>query len=111
MSRRLREFVVTRGRARDESDLPLETPITRTGNNAPRVLNPDEDALVSQCASPQTVVDLSAGSQLAIGVVRVLVLDLVDIGVLSLGQQAVAEVAPHQDINLLTEVLDGIANL
>ena len=111
MTERLRQFVVTRGRARDESDLPLETPISRSPTPPVRNLTYDEVAIVALCDTPQTIVDLSSNLNMAVGVLRVLTLDLVDAGALVLGGQASAAVAPHRDVGLLSEVLDGIRHL
>lgn len=114
MSRRPRQFAITGGRARDESDLPLELPITATGRTGTTPLSPDHQRIISLCADRQTLVDLSAQTDLPVGVLRVLILDLVEAGLLDTGNKTMAAevtVPPHRDISLLEEVLDGIGNL
>ncbi len=106
---RLRQFSVTGGRVRPPSDLPLATPISTTGLPAGSRA-PEYTDIVDRCRTPQTVVDLSSALGSPVGVIRVLVLDLADAGVLTVHDERL-DLAPHLDLNLLEEALDGIANL
>jgi hypothetical protein len=110
---RLRQFSLTGGRARAESDLPLEAPITAPTGSVPAGggVMPEHREIVRRCATPQTVVDLSAVLGVPVGVVRVLALDLADQGLVTVHRQSAAGVPPHRDLELLEEALDGIANL
>lgn len=117
---RLPQFVITGGRVRAGDDLPLETPIQTTrGFAIPQAATPEYREILRCCSKPQTVVDLSSQLGAPVGVLRVLVLDLADQGVVRLhGRSAddtadpdAPRVAPHQDIALLQETLRGISNL
>jgi hypothetical protein len=108
---RLRHFALTGGRARPESELPLEVPITSAHDDAVGVM-PEHRHILRLCASmPQTVVDLSAALGVTVGVVRVLALDLADRGLATIHRPVAAALPPHRDLALLEEALDGIANL
>ena len=107
---RLRQFSLTGGRARAETDLPLEVPMTAPSDAAQGVM-PEHREILRRCAAPQTVVDLSAAMGVPVGVVRVLALDLADRGLVTVHRPAATALPPHRDLELLEEALDGIANL
>lgn len=115
---RLRQFSLTGGRARAESDLPLEVPITApadmtaaAGTGVGEGVMPEHREIMRHCTTPQTVVDLSAALGVPVGVVRVLALDLADRGLVTVHRPSAAALPPHRDLELLEEALDGIANL
>ena len=115
---RLRQFSLTGGRARAESDLPLEAPITApagpiggAGTRVAEGVMPEHREILRHCTTPQTVVDLSAVLGVPVGVVRVLALDLADRGLVTVHRPSTAALPPHRDLELLEEALDGIANL
>jgi hypothetical protein len=111
---RLRPFAITGGRARAESDLPLETPITTLeGARSPAtqgLMAAEHHEILHRCRTAQTVVELSSVMGTTVGVVRVLVLDLAERGLLQV-HTTTSRLSPHRDIDLLEEVLDGIAHL
>jgi hypothetical protein len=106
---RLRQFTVVRGRVATDTDLPLTVPITRS-NDAAQPLLPEHREILEHCHRPQTIADLSAAVGMTIQVLRVLVLDLVHSGALTLNNTQ-ADVEPHRNLALLEETLDAIANL
>jgi Protein of unknown function (DUF742) len=73
----LRPFVITSGRV-DAPDpgIGLETQVTALPGAASRHLPPEQRAIVSLCAEPQSVAEISAQLRLHLGVVRILVGDL-----------------------------------
>lgn len=111
---RLRAFAITGGRARAESDLPYETPITTVEGShapaAPGLMAAEHHEILHRCRTAQTVVELSSVMGTTVGVVRVLVLDLAERGLVEV-HTASSGLSPHCDIDLLEEVLDGIAHL
>lgn len=107
---RLRQFSLTGGRARAESELPLEVPITSIADAGPGVM-PEHREILRLCATPQTIVDLSASLGVPVGVVRVLALDLADRDLVRVHRASRTAPPPHQDLELLEEALHGIANL
>ena len=114
---RLPPFVLTGGRVRAATELPLETPVSSTPTwTPPATVTPEHQLIVGRCAQPQTIVDLSSALGAPVGVVRVLVLDLAEQGALEIHRRhgtdpTAVELAPHRDVALLEETLRGIANL
>lgn len=109
---RLRQFALTGGRARSETDLPLEVPISAVSAwQAPGRTLPEYREILERCAYPQTVVDLSSALEVPVGVVRVFVLDLAEAGAVTVHWDGNADIAPHRDVALLEETLRGIGNL
>ena len=73
----LRPFVITAGRV-DGSDpeIQLETQVTLHPAAAPTRLPPEMRAIVSLCAEPLSVAEISARLEMHLGVTRILVGDL-----------------------------------
>ncbi|MFS2295520.1 MAG: DUF742 domain-containing protein [Actinomadura sp.] len=110
----VRPYAMTRGRTRPEGgDFELITVVAATGVPAGEKLrySPDHARVLRACAHPVAVVDLSADLGLPIGVVRVLLGDLRDEGLIS----AVHAVEPARGRRppkgVLREVLNGLRAL
>lgn len=92
----------------------METLLVASGRPPPPELGPEARAILQRCASPQSLVDLSATLDMPLGVIRVLLSDLLSHGLIqrntsdSDGEDAVPL---HRDLTLLGELLDGIEAL
>jgi hypothetical protein len=73
----LRPFVITSGRVSGaDPEIGLETQVTTTATAAPTRLPPEKRAIVTLCARPHSVAEISALLKMHFGVTRVLVGDL-----------------------------------
>jgi hypothetical protein len=121
----VRPFVVTRGRTQASTDTRLES-ILEVANQQwlaekGKSLSPEELAIVRQIASTYlTVAEVSAHLKLPVGVVKVLVSDLAESGVLLVhdtvagaggGINAGGAVTREQTLELLESVLNAISEL
>ena len=69
---------------------------------------PEQRRILELCHRPKPVVDLASETDLPVGVVRVLLGDLIDEGLLRV---IPAQRKPHTDQRLLRMVLDGLQSL
>lgn len=72
-------------------------------------LSPEDRTILSLCRQPVTVTDVAAGTELPLGVVRVLLADLIARGRIAVVPQRRAGEQPSTD--LLKEVLHGLRAL
>ena len=110
----VRPYAVTGGRTEpaDGEVLTLMTVLVATGRplptDDPARLAPEHHRLLGLCGRQMTLADLAADTALPIGVVRVLVADLTELG-------AVTVVPPRstdqQTGNVLQEILNGLRAL
>ncbi|MDR3360563.1 MAG: DUF742 domain-containing protein [Bifidobacteriaceae bacterium] len=120
----VRPFVVTRGRTQASTDTRLES-ILEVANqqwlaDKGKSLSPEELAIVRQIATTYlTVAEVSAHLKLPVGVVKVLVSDLAESGVLMVhdtvagsgGINSQGPVSREQTLELLESVLNAISEL
>lgn len=107
----VRLYLMTSGRAREsgpEFDL-LATVRATSYEPAPRSLSPEQRLLLRICAKPQTVVDIASESKLPVSVVRVLLGDLRDVGLITASRPDLSSHRP--DKRVLQEVIDGLRAL
>jgi uncharacterized protein DUF742 len=114
-------YALTGGRTRPaRTDLDLvaivETKLDPTGRglgSLPHyglpVLGPEHEAILEMCRSPLSVAELASDLDLALGVVRILLGDLLDYGVIQVRQPA--SVAQFPNERVLKEVIDGLRAL
>ncbi|TQM70721.1 uncharacterized protein DUF742 [Actinomadura hallensis] len=110
----VRPYAMTRGRTRPEGgDFELITVVTATGVPAGERLrySPDHARVLRACARPVAVVDLSADLGLPIGVVRVLLGDLRDEGLISVVDAVEPAQGRRPPKGVLREVLNGLRAL
>lgn len=108
---RVRQRVLTGGRVRSTDELAISSPFVAVDDGmAAPAANPEHTAVLVRCRIPQTLADLSHETCAPVGVLRVIVLDLIDSGHLDLTHRPGIE-PPHRDVSLLLEALDGIAKL
>ncbi len=111
IKRRIRPYALTGGRTRGEIDLPIEAQITATRKGTALIeqLTAENRAIVGLVIQPLSIAEISVHLDVALGVARVLVGDLVAAGLVD---TSIAEVVGGRpDLNLLERVLDGLQAL
>lgn len=109
----VRPYAVTKGRTRPAAGQPIGLIDLVVATGEPRSspdlrLSPEHRQLLARCIRPATLVDLASDVDLPIGVVRVLLGDLGELGIVRVLD---APSAPATDQRLLNEVLDGLKAL
>jgi hypothetical protein len=105
---RIRPFVLTSGRVSAEGPyIGLETQVTAHGEGVP-TLAPEMAAIVSLCAVPTSVAEISAKLRLHYGVARILVSDLHVAGHLDVYSR---DVTTPPDPDLILRVIRGLRDI
>jgi hypothetical protein len=108
----VRPYAVTKGRTRPSGGVwvDLIDIVVATGQRPYRDVRqgPEHRRILSLCRRPVTVVDLTSEIDLPLGVVRVLIGDLADAGMIRI---IPAQAEPEPDQRLLRMVLDGLESL
>jgi hypothetical protein len=110
---RVRSYVLTGGRTRGGADLPFEALIQVTADgraSLPR-LSLERRDIIAQCVGAISVAEISAHLHLPLGVVRVLVGDMVEEGLLLASAPDTSRTGDRPDRQLLERVLDGLQSL
>ncbi|MEN3538514.1 DUF742 domain-containing protein [Microbispora sp. ZYX-F-249] len=103
-------YALTRGRVRPSSkDIDLVAIVTAVGGPTPVSLGPEQWMILSLCARPASLADIAAAIDLPLGVVRVLVGDLHEQGLVKV--RPPANVARFPTEKLLGEVISGLQAL
>jgi hypothetical protein len=113
-ARLVRPYVVTRGRTHAAgSDLPIETIVVGVGplDPLPAHLPSEASAMLTLCRDPMSIAELAARARVPVGVARVLVADLDELGLVRLGRGADAGAGEQDNVALLERLLDGIRAL
>jgi hypothetical protein len=112
-ARVVRPYALTRGRTRPgRADLPLEALVRRVPGAADaRPTSERRRILALADAGLLSVAELSAHLSLPLGVVRVLVGDLADEGLLLVHTGSSTSTAPAANLTVLESVLNGISSL
>lgn len=110
---RVRSYVLTQGRTRSTTDLPLETlvKVTSQGQSAAPRLALERKKIVSLCTTPISIAEISAHLSVPLGVARVLVGDMAEEGFLSSFKPQHSETGDGPDLKLLERVLNGLQAL
>jgi hypothetical protein len=107
----VRPYALTRGRTRPPGVtlglLDLVSAARPLAADA-RGLGPEHRSLLSLCPTPTAVADLASETDLPLGVVRVLLGDLLERGVVTVASPAASDSA---DESVLRSVLDGLRAL
>jgi hypothetical protein len=109
----VRPYALTGGRTRHSGpafDLVATVIATRARIADPGVLAPEHVSVLQFAQTPTTVVDIASDVDLPLGVVRILLADLRELGLVSI-QAPVSTRAQLVDKNTLREVLHGLRGL
>src|ERR1700760_4100925 len=109
----VRPYALTRGRTRpagEAFDLVAMVSATQARGQDPGMLGPEHFSVLQLAQAPATVVDIASDVDLPLGVVRILLADLRELGLVVI--QAPVSMKAHQvDRNTLREVLHGLRGL
>lgn len=108
----VRPYALTGGRTRhggERFDLVATVTRTRALIPHPSMLEPEHLAILSMARRPVTVADLASGLDLPVGVVRILLADLRDFGLIVI--RPPVNGTQRHDEHILREVLDGLRRL
>jgi hypothetical protein len=109
----VRPYALTQGRTRHSGeafDLVATVTTTGAGGAVPGGLAPEHLSVLRLAQAPATVVDIASDVGLPLGVVRILLADLRESGLVTI-QAPVAEEARQVDKTTLREVLHGLRGL
>jgi hypothetical protein len=107
--RLLRPYALTRGRARPShgTDLEIEALVSTTViGETMHMPAPEPHSIALLCREPLSVAEIAAHMKLPLGVVRVLVADMADQGMVEVHRPSQFGTGP--DVTLLERVLDGL---
>ena len=109
---RVRPYLLTGGRTRSSVELALEAQIRATPEGHAALANTGMELrqIISLCAEPQSVAEISAHLKIHLQVARVLVGDLINEGLIAV-QTATEQSTERPDLLLLNRVLDGLQAL
>lgn len=108
----VRPFALIRGRTRSSGDaFDLIAMVVATGARAPAgaIIGPEQQRILELAEGTVSVADVAAELDLPLGVVRVLLGDLQDNGLIEV--RAPAKVAPLPGERILKEVINGLRAL
>lgn len=107
----VRPYAVTRGRTRPRQQLEIEAMVAAAHYEARdlSVLSPECQAILGFCRDWRSVAEISAVLRLPLGVVRVLIADMAEDGLVRIHQLDHSQGRP--DLNLLERVLSGLRKL
>jgi Protein of unknown function (DUF742) len=109
----VRPYALTRGRTRpagEAFDLVATVSATQARVSDPGALGPEHLSVLQLAQVPATVVDIASDVDLPLGVVRILLADLRELGLVVI-QAPVPVRARQVDRNTLKEVLHGLRGL
>jgi hypothetical protein len=116
-SRLVRPYALTGGRTIPRGNLAIEAQVTAApiSDMQRASLTPEQRRIVELCEAPLSVAEIAAHARLPLGVVRVLVADLCEDGLVvtgsSLGDTTADGSTSPTDIGLLERVLHGLRAL
>jgi hypothetical protein len=109
----VRPYTLTRGRTRPDGeafDLVSTVSITSAPVADPGALAPEHVSVLQVARRPTTVVDIASDVDLPLGVVRILLADLRELGLIAI-RAPMPMKARRVDKNTLREVLHGLRGL
>lgn len=105
----VRPYAMTRGRTKPAgADLDLIAIVVTTDAPPPdwHALGPEHTTILGKCRHPLSVAEVASEMDLPLGVVRVLLDDLLDHGLISVRRPAQVTQLPNERV--LKEVIDGL---
>ena len=110
----VRPYALTRGRTRHAGEaFDLVATVTATPGTVtdPAALAPEHVSVLQLARVPTTVVDIASDVDLPLGVVRILLADLRELGLVAIRAPATTAARGVVDKNTLREVLNGLRGL
>ena len=108
----VRPYALTQGRTRhagESFDLVATVVATRAAVTEPAALAPEHMSVLQLARAPTTVADIASDVDLPLGVVRIILADLREIGLVAIRHPVV--MAERVDKHTLREVLNGLRGL
>ncbi len=106
----VRPYFWTGGRTASRYELSFETLISATGQPMDPTAPPEHRTILTLCAAPRSVAELAALMSMPLGVVRVVLGDMAEVGSVAVHRTAgSADAAP--DLVLMQRVLNGLQRL
>ena len=108
----VRPYALTQGRTRhtgESFDLVAAVMATRAGIVDPGSLAPEHISVLQLARTPTTVADIASDVDLPLGVVRIILADLRELGLVAIRRPVV--MAERVDKHTLREVLNGLRGL
>jgi len=108
----VRPYALTRGRTRARYQLPIEALVSTTDNGRARIpgREPEHQRICELCVELKSVAEVAALMRMPLGVVRVLLGDMSDAGLVSIQQPGETDNG-QPNLALLERVLIGLRNL
>ncbi len=108
----VRPYALTQGRTRhagESFDLVATVMATRAALTEPVALAPEHMSVLQLARAPTTVADIASDVDLPLGVVRIILADLRELGLVAIRRPVV--MAERVDKHTLREVLNGLRGL
>jgi hypothetical protein len=102
----VRPFALTGGRTRHAGEFDLMAVVQALAADAPATCGPEHENILWLCTAPLSVAEIASDLDLPVGVVRVLLGDLHDHGLVHVRRPAPVTQLPHGGV--LKEVIDGL---
>ena len=106
VARRVRPYTITSGRTSSSVDLPVEASLRRAGDREPLLSGPARQIL--DVCDRRSVAEVSALTSMPIGVVRVLLGDLVEQGLVEVQDTLTDGSSTDERIQLIERTLRGL---
>ena len=108
----VRPYALTRGRTRARYQLPIEALVSTTDNGRARIpgREPEHARICDLCVELKSVAEVAALMRMPLGVVRVLLGDMSDAGLVTIQQPGESD-SGQPNLALLERVLIGLRNL
>ena len=106
----VRPYFWTGGRTSSRFELSFETLISATGQPADPTAPPEHHTILTLCSAPRSVAEVAALLSMPLGVARVLLGDMAEVGSVAVHRTiGSADAAP--DLDLMRRVLNGLQRL
>jgi len=102
----VRPFALTGGRTRAGGEFDLMAVVKALSADAPATCGPEHGNILWLCTAPLSVAEIASDLNLPVGVVRVLLGDLLDHGLIVVHRPTPVSQLPHGGV--LKEVIDGL---
>lgn len=110
----VRPYARTGGRTKPGRDLDLEALVVTTANGreawSSPLLSPEHNSVIELCQGTVSVAEIAARLSIPLGVARIIIADMVDLGLVNVAKTSAAE-GDERDPAFLRRVLSGLQRL